>query len=251
MAHDGCSARSTRWRWACSTERYNARLRHHPRGAGRVLGPQPPARRASPEGRPVRRRDRAGRDPAAQGRPVVVQRGRGHPRRHHRRVAGQAAPRVRKDGTSPRARRRRSPTALRGRRDEQGQGRGARADLARRDRRARRRRRPRTPRCRAAGQRHRAALPRRASRPPTSTSSRSTRRSRPWASPPPRARHRPDDKVNVNGGAIASATRSACPGRGSPCTSPRAQAPRRRRRRGRAVRRRRPGRRPDPARQRR
>ena len=43
------------------------RPRVHPRGAGRLLGPQPPARRPRLEGRPVRRRGRHGHHPAAQG----------------------------------------------------------------------------------------------------------------------------------------------------------------------------------------
>jgi acetyl-CoA C-acetyltransferase len=38
-------------------------------------------------------------DPAAQGRPDRVQDRRGHPRRHHRRVAGRPAPAFAKDGT--------------------------------------------------------------------------------------------------------------------------------------------------------
>ena len=99
-----------------------------PRGAGRVLGPVAPARGRGPEERALRRRDRPGRDPAAQGRPDLVQRGRGHPRRHDRREPGQAAPGVQQGRHDHRRlvvadlRRRR-----RRRRDEQGQGRGARA----------------------------------------------------------------------------------------------------------------------------
>ena len=51
-------------------------------------------------------------DPAAQGRPDRVPRGRGHPRRHHRRVAAPScAPRSPRTARSPPARRRRSPTA--------------------------------------------------------------------------------------------------------------------------------------------
>ena len=127
-----------------------------PRGAGRVLRPVAPARRRGVEERRVRRRGRPGRDPAAQGRPGRGLAGRGHPRRHHRRVAGQAAPGVRQGRHDHRRlrladlRRR-----LRGRGDEQGQGRGARADLARRDRRLRPGRRARLDAADAAGQRDR------------------------------------------------------------------------------------------------
>ena len=84
----------------------------------------------------------------------------------------------------------------RGRGDEQGQGAGAGPDLARRDRRARRGRRTRTRPCRASRRApSRRPARRRASRPPTSTWSRSTRRSprsgwprpRSWASTPTRS----------------------------------------------------------------
>ena len=52
------------------TEQCNADGRQpDPRGAGRVRRPLAPARRRGLEERPVRRRGRAGRDPAAQGRP--------------------------------------------------------------------------------------------------------------------------------------------------------------------------------------
>ena len=82
-----------------------------PRGAGRVLGPLPPARRRGLEERRLRRRGRPGRDPAAQGRARRGLPGRGHPRRHHRRVAGQAASGLARTARSPPARPRRSPTA--------------------------------------------------------------------------------------------------------------------------------------------
>ena len=68
------------------------RPRVHPRGAGRLLGPQPPARRPRVEGRPVRRRGRHGHHPAAPGRRPGVPHRRGHPRRHHHRVARPPAP---------------------------------------------------------------------------------------------------------------------------------------------------------------
>ncbi len=99
-----------------------------PRGAGRLRRPLAPARRRGVEERPLRRRGRPGRDPAAQGRPGRRLPGRGHPRRHHRGVAGEAPARVRQGRHDHRRlgladlRRR-----LRGRRDEQGEGRGARA----------------------------------------------------------------------------------------------------------------------------
>ena len=53
-----------------------------------------------------------GEDPAAQGRSDRVHRGRGHPREHHRGVAGRAASRrSARTAPSPPVRRRRSPTA--------------------------------------------------------------------------------------------------------------------------------------------
>ena len=127
---------------------YNDALRPDPRGAGRVRGALAPAGGGRAEERAVRRRDRAGRDPAAQGRPDRLRRGRGHPRRHDRRDAWPAEAGVRRrrhdHGRLVVADLRR---CLRRRRHEQGQGRGARAHLARRDRRARRRRRTGQHRC--------------------------------------------------------------------------------------------------------
>ena len=80
--------------------------------------------RCGMERRRLRRRGRAGEDPAAQGRPDRVHRGRGHPRQHHRGVAGRAEAGVpqgrhhhRRVGVADLRRR------CRGRRDEQGQGR--------------------------------------------------------------------------------------------------------------------------------
>ena len=121
-------------------------------------------------------------------------------------TAGQAAPGVRQGRhdhgrlvvADLRRRRRR-------RRDEQGQGRGARADLAGRDRRARRRRRPGRHPAVPAGQRDHGTRLRQGGhrRPPTSTWSRSTRRSPRSASSRCATSAWTDDKVNVNGGAIA------------------------------------------------
>ena len=103
----------------------------HPRRAGRVRCAIAPAGRRGVEGRRVRRRGGAGEDSAAQGRSAGVHRGRGHPRQHHRRVAGGAQAGVpqgrhhhRGLGVADLRRR------VRGRGDEQGQGRGAGAGLA-------------------------------------------------------------------------------------------------------------------------
>ena len=86
--------------------------RHHARDAGRVRGQEPRARRGRDQGRPLRRGDRADRDPAAQGRPGPRRHRRRRAPRHHRRVARQAAARVRaRTAPSPPATRRRSPTA--------------------------------------------------------------------------------------------------------------------------------------------
>ena len=222
MAYDGLWDAFTDQAMGALTEDANTGdVGVHPRGAGRVLGPQPPARRQGLEGRPLRRRGRAGLDPAAQGRAPRVQDRRGHPRRHHRRVARQAAPGVRQGrhhhrrlGLADLRRRRR-----RGR-HEQGQGRGARPDLARRDRRPRHRRRTRL--LPAAAARHapsRRPAPRRASAPPTSTSSRSTRRSPRSASPRPRSSASTSTRSTSTAAPSPSATRSACPAPASPCTS--------------------------------
>ena len=179
-----------------------------------------PAGRRGLEERRLRRRDRPGLDPAAQGRPGRGHRRRGRPRRHHRRVARRPAPGVpqgrhdhRRLGLADLRRR------LRGRGDEQGQGRGARAGVAGRDRRPRRGRRPRLDPAAAAGQRHRSwPATRRASRPPTSTWSRSTRRSPRSASTPPASSASTSRRSTSTAARSRSATRSACPAPGSCCT---------------------------------
>ncbi len=130
---------------------------------------------------------------------------RGRARRHHGRVAGQAASGVqqgrhhhRRLGV-PDLRRR-----LRGRDDEQGEGRGARPGVARRDRRARPGGRPRLDPPAAARQRHREGVregghhPR---RPRPGRVQRGVRRGRHRLGP--RRSGISEDKVNVNGGAIA------------------------------------------------
>ena len=92
----------------------------------------------------------------------------------------------------------------RGGRDEQGQGRGARARVARRDRRARHGRRPRLHPADAARQRHQQGLREgghHARRPRPGRVQRGVRRGRHRVRP--RASASTEDKVNVNGGAIA------------------------------------------------
>ena len=89
-------------------------LRPHPRGAGRVLRALAPARRGGDQGRRVRRGDRAGHDPAAQGRPGRVRHRRGRARRHHGRgPRASCARRSPRTARSPPAPPRRSPTAPR------------------------------------------------------------------------------------------------------------------------------------------
>ena len=99
---------------------------------------------AGDEGRPLRRRDRAGRDPAAQGRPGPGRRRRGRPARHDRRVARQAPPRVHEGRHDHRRQRVADLRRCRGDdRHEPGEGRRARPHAARRARRLRHGRRPR------------------------------------------------------------------------------------------------------------
>ena len=113
MAHDGLSDAFDQVAMGALTEQAQQPLRPDPRGAGRVR------RRAA-----TRRPPRAQKngifddeivpvlDPAAQGRPDRVTRGRGHPRRHHGRDAGQAEAGLRQGRHDHRRhRRRRSPTA--------------------------------------------------------------------------------------------------------------------------------------------
>ena len=130
---------------------------------------------------------------------------RGHPRRHHRRVARQAAPRV-QQGRHHHRRLRLADLRrrLRGRDHEQGQGRGARPRVARRDRRARPGGRPRLDAPAAAGQRDGEGLREgrhHARRPRPGRVQRGVRRRRHRLGP--RRSGISEDKVNVNGGAIA------------------------------------------------
>ena len=83
-----------------------------PRGAGRARGEVPRAGGRRAEGRPLRRRDHAGVDPAAQGRPGRRRHRRRRPPRHHAPSRSAACgPRSRRTARSPPATRRRSPTA--------------------------------------------------------------------------------------------------------------------------------------------
>ena len=156
------------------------------------------------EERRVRRRGRAGdgQDPRRR-RPGHLRRGRA--RRHHGRVAGQAAPGVqqgrhhhRRLGV-PDLRRR-----LRGRRDEQGKGRASSGSSGwPRSAPTARWPAPTRPCSSSPPTRPRRRARRKASRRPTSTWSSSTRRSPRSASPRPAQLGISEDKVNVNGGAIA------------------------------------------------
>ena len=94
-----------------STERHNAQARHQPCGPGRVRRPLAAARRPGHQGRPDGRGDHPSRDQVAQGDDRLQLR-RGHPRRHHRRVASRGfPPPSARTARSPPAPRRRSPTA--------------------------------------------------------------------------------------------------------------------------------------------
>ena len=168
------------------------------------------AARAAQERR-LRRGDHPGPDPAAQGRPDRVPRGRGHPPRHHRRDAGQAQAGVRQ-GRHDHRRHRLADLRrrLRRRRHERGEGGGARHHPARRDRRARRRRRPgRHAAEPAVAARSRRPARARASTPRTSTSSSSTRRSPPSASSPPASSASTPRRSTPTVAPSPSATRSA------------------------------------------
>ena len=88
--------------------------RHHARRAGRARGEEPRARGGRAEGRTLRRRDHAGLDPAAQGRPGR----RSTPTKASVRApppsrSGACARRSPRTARSPPATRRRSPTAAR------------------------------------------------------------------------------------------------------------------------------------------
>ena len=114
MAYDGLFCAFDQVAMGVSTEKYNDRygLTREEQDAFSARSHQRAA--AAVEEGHLRRRDRAGGDPAAQGRPGGVRRRRGHPRRHHRREPRpSSARRSRPTARSRRARRRRSPTAPR------------------------------------------------------------------------------------------------------------------------------------------
>ena len=206
MAYDGLWDVFTDQAMGALTEACNAELGHLARGAGRVLGPVAPARGRGVEERPVRRRGRPGRDPAAQGRPdgrsARTRASGGDTTAETPRPAAAGLRAGRHDHGRLRLadlRRRR-----RGRGDEQGQGRGARADLAGRDRRPRRRGRARLDAADAAGQAIRKALRQgghRPGRPRPGRDQRGIRRR--GHRRRPRSSASTEELVNVNGGAIA------------------------------------------------
>ena len=112
---DGVRRADRRLRPSVDGRVHRAAQRHardQPGRAGRVRGPVAPAGRGGAEERRVRRGDRAGADPAAQGDPVLFDYRRGHPRRHHASSrwasCGRRSPRT---ARSRPARPRRSPTA--------------------------------------------------------------------------------------------------------------------------------------------
>ena len=247
----GCSARSTRPAMgAARPRRYNAATRSSTREEQDAF-----SARVAPAGRRRRWKNGlfddeivAGGDPAAQGRPDRGLRGRGHPRRHHRRVAGRLRPAFSKDGTITAG----SASQIsdgaaavvvmsRAKAEELG------LDVARRDRRPRRRRRPGRDPAGAAGERDRARPASKEGITPADldlveineafaavgiASTRDARhRRRQGQRQRRRDRARPPDRHVRR------------PARAAP--GARAEASRRRPRRGRAVRRRRPGRRPD------
>ena len=220
MAYDALYDQFTDQAMINLTDGYNATgCRADPRGAGRLRRPVAPARRAGTEERPLRRRDRPRHDQVPQGR-HRRQPGRGRARRHHGRHARGPAP-----GVEGRHHHRGHRLAdlrrcRRGRRDEQGQGRGAAASAGS----------PRSvPQARSPvpTRRSSSSLPtpsrrpprRRASRSPTSTCSSSTRPSPPSASSPVVSSASPRTRSTSTVAPSPSVTRSACPAPGSCCTS--------------------------------
>ena len=160
--------------------------------------------------------------PQRKGDPIVVEQRRGRARRHHRRVAGQAASGV-QQGRHHHRRLRLADLRrrLRRGRDEQGQGRGARPGRGS-PRSARTARWPApTPRCSCSPPtRPRRRWRRRASPSTTSTSWSSTRPSPRSASSRPASSASPRTRSTSTAVRSRWATRSACPAPGSCCTSP-------------------------------
>ena len=117
------------------TERYTAGV-DQPRGAGRAGRGVARAGRRRHQGRPLRRRDRPGRDPPAQGRPDRRRARRGRAPRHDGREPRRAAPAFDKDGTITAGNASQlSDGGQRRRRDVEAGGRAARRAAARRVRR--------------------------------------------------------------------------------------------------------------------
>ena len=189
----------------------------------------------------------AGAGAAAQGRPDRRHRGRGRPRRHHRRGPGQAAPGVRQGGRrSPRAPPRKSPTAPRrpwSCPTKKAKELGLEV-LARGIGQPRLGRRAGQLAALAALERHRSRRCRREGLDAKQTSrcSRSTRRSRPSRSSRPTSSASTSEQVNPDGGAISLGHPVGASGaRLAIHAGPRAASPRWRRRCRGPLRRRRPG----------
>ena len=96
MAYDGLTDAYDRESMGASTERHNDRLEVTREMQDAVAARSHQRAAAATEAGRVRRRDRAGRDPAAQGRPGRRHEGRGHPPRHDGRDARRAARGVRR-----------------------------------------------------------------------------------------------------------------------------------------------------------
>ena len=205
MMYDGLTCAFDQCAMGLATERYNQAAGGHPRAPGRLRRRLPREGGRRGQGRAPGRRDRPGQRPPAQGRPHPRRHRRGRAPGHHRRVAGRPAAGLRQGGHHHR-RQRLADLRRRGGRHRHvpGQGRRARPHPPRRARRLR-------PGGRA---RHLAAAPAvpghrpgpgqgRVRRSATSTSSRSTRPSPPSAWPRSDDLGIPEEKLNVNGGAIA------------------------------------------------
>jgi acetyl-CoA C-acetyltransferase len=198
------------------------RASRDPRGAGRVRGAQPPARRPRLEGRLFDDEVVTVQIPQRKGDPIEFRADEGIRADTTAQSLAGLRPAFAKDGTiTAGSASQISDGACRGRRHAQVQGRGAGPDLARRDRRPRRRRRPGLDAAEPARRGDQGGLRQgrhHARRPRPRRDQRGLRRGRPRLRQG--ARRRPRSRSTPTVAPSPSATPSACPAPASPCTSP-------------------------------